>query len=92
MTKFNLTKIERDDMITAMQANDSFNLQPPEGDEGDEDSLGELSTNDSIKIEIVEDDEHGESRFESDEHGEERWSNGYEPYEPNVYDGTYSEM
>ena len=84
MVKFNLTKIERDDMITAMQTNDSFNLQPPEGDESDEDSLGELSTQDGIEIEI----EDSRDLIAC----EERWSNGYEPYEPNVYDGTYSEM
>ena len=59
--------------IDAMQTNDTFDLQPPEGYESDEDSLGDLETNDSIEIDIedsrdlFEDDEHGDYRFESDE-------------------------
>ena len=43
-----------------MQTNDSFDLQPPEGYESDGDSLGELSTNDSIEIEIEDDGQPSE--------------------------------
>ena len=51
--KFNLTKIERDDMIATMKRGEEFNLQPPEGYDNDEpDSLGDLDTNDSIVIDI----------------------------------------
>jgi hypothetical protein len=61
---------------------EEFRLTAPEGEDSDEDSLGEQTTNQSIEIEIVEDpvDLYG-AEYE-----------GYEPYEPNPYDGTYSEM
>ena len=56
----------------------NFELQKPDyaENDNDEDSLGELSTNDPIVI----DDYCGDDYC------------GYEDYEPNVYDGTYSEM
>ena len=50
-----LNERELNEMVDAMQTSDSFDLQPPEGYESDEDSLGELSTNDSIEIEIEDD-------------------------------------
>ena len=34
--------------------NEPFELTAPEGEDGDEDSLGEQTTNDSIEIEIVD--------------------------------------
>ena len=52
----------------AMQTSDSFDLQPPEGYESDDDSLGELSTNDSIEIEI--EDFYFEDDGQPDEHTE----------------------
>ena len=56
---------------------EDFQLTAPEGENQDQDSsLGELSTNDPIVI----DDYCGDDYC------------GYEDYEPNVYDGTYSEM
>ena len=60
-----------------LQTNEEFLLTAPEGEVSDQDSLGELSTG-SIEIEI--EDYCGEDYC------------GYEDYEPNVYDGTYSEM
>ena len=51
--KINLTKIELEDMITAMSNSEEFSLQAPEGYDSDEpDSLGDLDTNDSIVIDI----------------------------------------
>ena len=46
-----------------MQTNDTFDLQPPDGYESDEDSLGDLETNDSIEIDI----EDSRDLFEDDE-------------------------
>ena len=60
MTKFNLTKTEMAGMVAAMDASDfgpeieieiedeSFCLDAPDDYESDEDSLGELSTNDEM--------------------------------------------
>ena len=52
MTKFNLTKIELDDMLSMMASADgvekNFDLQPP----ADWDDLDEATTNESIEIEI----------------------------------------
>ena len=45
-----LNERELNGMVDAMQTSDSFDLQPPEGYEGGEDSLGDLDTNDSIEI------------------------------------------
>ena len=55
MTKFNLTKIELDDMVSTMASaggvEKNFNLQPPD----DWDDLDEATTaEDSIEIEIEE--------------------------------------
>jgi len=55
---------------------EDFQLTAPEVENQDQDSLGELSTNE----EIIIDDYCGDDYC------------GYEDYEPNVYDGTYSEM
>ena len=58
------------------KAKEDFQLTAPAGENQDEDSLGELSTNEAIVV----DDYCGDDYC------------GYEDYEPNVYDGTYSEM
>jgi len=76
MQRATLTRDELNNMVEAMQQSEDFQLSPPEGYEGDDsdDSLGELSTNGSIEIDIedsrdlFEDDEHGDHRFESDEY------------------------
>ena len=68
--------------------NEPFELTAPEGEDGDEDSLGEQTTNDSIDIEIVED--AAAVDFFPFDAGIDYV--GYEPYEPSPYDGTYSEM
>ncbi len=57
---------------------EEFQLTAPEGENQDEDSLGELSTNDGIAY----DEPVG---YYGDD-------GSYEDYEPNPYDGTYSEM
>ena len=51
-----LNERELNEMVDAMQTSDSFDLQPPEGYESDEDSLGELSTNAEMEIWDYEDD------------------------------------
>ena len=94
MTKFNLTKIERDDMITAMESAGSttFDLQPPSQATDD---LDDATTNEaSIEIEVVDEGSLllGHIQGADDGYDGERWASGYEPYEPNPYDGTYSEM
>ena len=70
-----------------LQTDKEFRLTAPEGENQDEDSLGELST--EVGIKIVDD-----SRDLIDEPidycGDDYC--GYEDYEPNMYDGTYSEM
>jgi hypothetical protein len=93
MTKFNLTKIERDDMIAAMKAagNTQFDLQKPSYLPDD---LDEATTNEaSIEIEIEDESSLLLGHIRGAENGE-RWTEAadYEPYEPNPYDGTYSEM
>ena len=62
-----------------MKADEDFQLTAPEGEDSDEDSLGEQTTN------VIEDpvDLYG---------GEYQGYGTYEDYEPNPYDGTYSEM
>ena len=57
---------------------EDFQLTAPAGENQDEDSLGELSTNDGIAY----DEPVG---YYGDD-------GSYEDYEPNPYDGTYSEM
>ena len=66
------------DHLNGLKADEDFQLTAPEGEDSDEDSLGELSTND----EIAYDEPVG---YYGDD-------GGYEDYEPNPYDGTYSEM
>ena len=57
---------ELNEMVAAMQTkpkwdySGSFDLQPPEGCESDEDSLGDQTTNDSIEIEIEDDGQPSE--------------------------------
>jgi len=41
-------------IMRALQAEKNFQLTAPEGEDSDEDSLGDQTTNDSIEIEIVE--------------------------------------
>ena len=71
-----------------LQTDEEFRLTAPEGENQDEDSLGELSTNDPIVIDdsrdLIDVDEPVD--YCGDDYC------GYEDYEPNVYDGTYSEM
>jgi hypothetical protein len=62
--------------MNELQTDKEFRLTAPEGENQDQDSLGELSTNDPIVI----DDYCGDDYC------------GYEDYEPSPYDGTYSEM
>ena len=46
MTKFNLTKIELEDLMATMRQSENFELTAPEGYRSDEpDSLGDLDTN-----------------------------------------------
>jgi len=98
MTRFNLTKIEREDMVATMQASGAatFDLQKPSYLPDD---LDEATTNvdeSSIEIEVVDEGALLLGHIRGAEDGE-RWMEaadyvGYEPYEPNPYDGTYSEM
>ena len=62
--------------IEQPQTDEEFRLTAPEGENQDEDSLGELST----EVGIVIDDSR------------DFVEQTYEDYEPNPYDGTYSEM
>ena len=67
------------DHLNGLKADEDFQLTAPEGEDSDEDSLGEQTTN------VIEDpvDLYG---------GEYEGYGTYEDYEPNPYDGTYSEM
>ena len=73
----------------AMQTPDSFDLQPPEGYESDEDSLGELSTNDGIELyiddsrDLFEDDEYD---GQPDEYTEWQDVNGGDDWDHGQYD------
>jgi len=72
-----------------LQSDEEFRLTAPEGENQDEDSLGELSTNDGIVI----DDSRDLIDVDYDEPVDYCGAYGdYEDYEPNPYDGTYSEM
>ena len=66
MTKFNLTKIELDDMVSTMESADgvekNFDLQPP----ADWDDLDEATTNESIEIEI---EDIGDNELYADQSG-----------------------
>ena len=75
--------------IEQPQTDEEFRLTAPEGENQDEDSLGELSTNDGIVI----DDSRDLIDVDYDEPVDYYGAYGdYEDYEPNPYDGTYSEM
>ena len=69
-----------------LQSDEEFRLTAPEGENHDEDSLGELSTNDPIVIDDSRDLIDEPIDYCGDDYC------GYEDYEPNMYDGTYSEM
>ena len=62
--------------IEQPQTDEEFRLTAPEGENQDEDSLGELSTEVGI---VIDDSRDFVGQY-------------YEDYEPNPYDGTYSEM
>ena len=71
MTKFNLTKIEMDDMVSTMASADGvekeFNLQPPVQQPELWDDLDDCDTNESIEIEIEDGYEDGGQPSEYDE-------------------------
>jgi len=70
-----------------LQRDEEFRLTAPEGENQDEDSLGELSTNEAIVIDDSRD------LIDVDEPVDYYGAYGdYEDYEPSPYDGTYSEM
>ena len=70
-----------------LQRDEEFRLTAPEGENQDEDSLGELSTQDGIVIDDSRD------LIDVDEPVDYYGAYGdYEDYEPSPYDGTYSEM
>jgi hypothetical protein len=58
---------ELNEVVDAMKTSGSFDLQPPEGYESDEDSLGEMSTDLSIEIEIEDEYEDDGQPSEYDE-------------------------
>ena len=73
-----------------LQLDDEFRLGPPVDqpeDWDDDSSIGELSTNDSI---IIDDSRDLIDMDEPIDYCGDDYC-GYEDYEPNVYDGTYSE-
>jgi len=72
--------------IEQPQTDEEFRLTAPEGENQDEDSLGELSTNDPIVIDDSRDLIDEPIDYCGDDYCD------YEDYEPNMYDGTYSEM
>ena len=78
--------------LDRLDSEEQFQLQPPSGS----DDLDEATTNDesSIEIEIVDEGSLllGHIRGANEGYDGERWASGYEPYEPNPYHGTYSEM
>jgi len=66
---------------------EDFQLTAPEGENSDDDSIGELSTQDGIVIDDSRD------LIDVDEPVDYYGAYGdYEDYEPSPYDGTYSEM
>jgi len=71
--------------LDRLDAQEDFQLTAPEGEDSDEDSLGDQTTNDestggSLLL------GHIQGADDGIEFG------GYEPEEPNPYHGTYSEM
>ena len=71
MTKFNLTKIEMDDMVSTMASADgvekNFDLQPPTEQPELWDDLDDCDTNESIEIEIEDEYEDDGQPSEYDE-------------------------
>ena len=71
MTKFNLTKIEVDDMVSTMASADGvekqFNLQPPVQQPELWDDLDDCDTNESIEIEIVDENDDAVGYHGSDD-------------------------
>ncbi len=87
MQRATLTRDELNNMVEAMQQSEDFQLSPPEGYEGDDsdDSLGELSTNGSIEIDIEDsrdwdlyDDDGQPTEYEEwqDVNGGDDWDHG----------------
>ena len=87
MQRATLTRDELNNMVEAMQQSEDFQLSPPEGYEGDDsdDSLGELSTNGSIEIDIEDsrdwdlyDDDGQPTEYEEwqDVYGGDDWDHG----------------
>ena len=72
MTKFNLTKIELDDMLSMMASADgvekNFDLQPPVDQPELWDDLNDCDTNDSIEIEI--EDSIGDNELYDEDDGQ----------------------
>ena len=91
MTKFNLTKIELDDMLSMMASADgvekNFDLQPPVDQPELWDDLNDCDTNDSIEIEI--EDSIGDNELYDEDDGQpseyDEWQDLYggddSPYE-----------
>ena len=77
-----LTDQELNDMVEVMQDCDEFLLGPPEGYENDEsdDSLGELSTNGSIEIDIEDSRDLYDEIYEDDGQPDEytEWQDVYD--------------
>tara|TARA_R110000824_G_scaffold150672_1_gene321373 strand:+ start:194 stop:475 length:282 start_codon:yes stop_codon:yes gene_type:complete len=71
MMKFNLTKIEMDDMVSTMASADGvekeFNLQPPVQQPELWDDLDDCDTNESIEIEVEDEYEDDGQPSEYDE-------------------------
>ena len=72
-----------------LQSDKEFRLTAPEGENHDEDSLGELSTNEAIFIDDSRDLIEVDYDEPIDYYGADL---RHEDYEPSPYDGTYSEM
>ena len=71
--------------LDRLDAQEDFQLTAPEGEDSDEDSLGDQTTNDaSTEGSLL----LGHIRGANDG----VYHVGYEPEEPNPYHGTYSEM
>ena len=50
----NFTSMAQERRFEALKNNEDFQLTAPEGEDSDEDSLGEQTTNQSIEIEVVD--------------------------------------
>jgi hypothetical protein len=84
---------ELNEMVAAMQTkpkwdySGSFDLQPPDDYESDEDSLGDQTTNDSIEIEIVDEcEDECEDDGQPTEYEEWQDFNGGDDWDQGQYD------